>query len=163
MITALAVAVAIFAFLLCLRTAKYKHVIRNAMDSQCGKVVLMKSFKQFKSMYDIAPEKYELCEGRYYPHVGYKAAIEHVSYKITIGHALCKEQMNEYKYYENVMYELYFEQLHDWLQAKQLLKDRDRRKSDADVEQNQIRRQKEFIEFVRKDLELFEKEGVKEA
>jgi hypothetical protein len=121
------------------------------MDSQCGKVVLMKSFKQFKSMYDIAPKKYELCEGRYYPHVGYKTAIEHVLYK---------EQTNEYKYYENVTYELYFEQLHDWLQAKRLLKDRDWRKSDADVKQNQIRRQKEFIEFVRKDLELFEKESV---
>lgn len=158
MIIALAVAIGILAVLLCLLwllVAKYKRTIRDNMDSTFSSVVLMKSFDQFKSLYDIAPEKYRLNGSRYHPYIAYTTKV-----KRTISMGMMDGMAVKRDIYNDVTYELYFENLSDWIQANRLLKDRDRNKRNAEVEENQLRRQKEFIEHVRKDLDIFEKKGI---
>ena len=157
MITALAVFIGICAVLHCLRTARYKYVIREQFENDhFGDKVMMKSFKQFRSLYELAPEKYTV-DDRFIsvaPYIRYKTV--YTEYYIRA------DTKKRFPYTAARTSDLYFENLWDFRKAVRLTRYRGQQEDKQKAEKAHIKAQKIFIEDVRRDLDLFEVKGVNE-
>lgn len=156
MITALAVLTGFGIILLCLRTVVYRFKVRKGYKKARDYGVMMSSFEQFKSLYEIAPDKYDALTRyliRHDPHILYKTKKE----------CFPPNRLAGVPYWTTVEYRLYFEDLSDFIKAQRLIERRDRREMNSQTEKEHIEAQKAFIEHVRRDLDIYEQEGVKEA
>lgn len=152
MITTLAVLIGFGIILLCLKTVVYRFKVRKRYKNAGSYGVMMSSFEQFKSLYEIAPDKYEALTRyliRHDPHILYKTKEKYLPPNRLTGVA----------YWTTVEYRLYFEDLSDFIKAQRLIERRDRREMNSQTEKEHIEAQKSFIKHVRRDLDLFEVKG----
>lgn len=155
MITTLAVLIGFGIILLCLRTVVYRFRVRKGYKNARNYGVMMSSFEQFKSLYEIAPDKYEALTRyliRHDPHIIYT----------TKEKDLRMSRLAGVTYWTTVEYRLYFEDLSDFIKAQRLIERHDRRETNSQTEKEHIEAQKSFVEHVRCDLDIYEQEGVKE-
>ena len=155
MITALAVLIWFGIILLFLRTVVYRFKVRKRYKKagNCG--VMMSSFEQFKSLYEIAPEKYDVYTRNWIrddPCIVYYTSEKYRPYDYLPG----------FEIERSFRYQLYFDGLPAFTEACRLIRNRNRLQMDDQLKKDHIRAQKSFIEHVRRDLELFEAKGANE-